>query len=176
VGDGALGFWAALSEVFPQTKRQRCWVHKTANILDKMPKSIQPKAKSIIYKMYMTATKGDALSAYNHFVDTFSDKYPKAVEYLTKDRQDLFIFYDFPAAHWIHIRTTNPIESIFVTVKLSTYKTKGCELRKATLAMVFKLAMETATTWRKLKGSEFTIHVLENRKFIDGKLVKEVAA
>lgn len=176
VGDGALGFWAALSEVFGQTRRQRCWVHKTANILDKMPKSIQAKAKSAIHEMYMAATKETALSAYDHFVDVFSDKYPKAVECLAKDKEDLFTFYDFPAIHWIHIRTTNPIESTFATVKLRTYKTKGCGSRMATLTMVFKLAMETAKTWRRLKGSEFIVHVLEGRKFVDGELVEEMAA
>jgi len=176
VGDGALGFWAALSEVFGQTRRQRCWVHKTANILDKMPKSIQPKAKSMIHEMYMAATKETALSAYDHFVDVFSDKYPKAVECLVKDKEDLFTFYDFPATHWIHIRTTNPIESTFATVKLRTYKTKGCGSRTATLTMVFKLAMEAARTWKKLKGHKLIVHVLENKKFVDGELAEEVAA
>jgi putative transposase len=151
-------------------------VHKTANILDKMPKSIQPKAKSMIHEMYMAATRETALSAYDHFVNVFSDKYPKAVECLTKDKEDLFTFYGFPAIHWIHIRTTNPIESTFATVKLRTYKTRGCGSRTATLSMVFKLAMETAKTWRRLKGSEFIVHVLENKKFVDGELVKEVAA
>jgi len=117
VGDGGLGFWSALSEVFPSTERQRCWVHKTSNILDKLPKSIQPKAKSIIHDMYLAATKEDALSAYGHFVNIFSDKYPKAIDCLKKDREDLFTFYEFPAIHWVHIRTTNPIESTFATVK-----------------------------------------------------------
>ncbi len=176
VGDGGLGFWSALTEVFPSTRRQRCWVHKTANILDKMPKSIQPKAKSAIHDMYLAATKEDALSAYDHFVNSFKDKYPKAVDCLVKDKEDLFTFYDFPAAHWVHIRTTNPIESTFATVKLRTYKTKGCGSRKATLSMVFKLAMEVSKTWRRLKGSEFIVHVLENRKFVDGELVEGVAA
>jgi len=127
-------------------------VHKTANILDKMPKSIQGKAKSMIHEMYMAPTKADALSAYDHFVEVFSDKYPKAVECLVKDKEDLFTFYGFPAKHWVHIRTTNPIESTFSTVKLRTYKTKGCGSRKATLTMVFKLAMETAKTLSRLKG------------------------
>jgi putative transposase len=176
IGDGSLGFWTAIAEVYPKTRRQRCWVHKTANILDKMPKSIQPKAKSMIHEMYMAATRETALSAYDHFVNVFSDKYPKAVECLTKDKEDLFTFYGFPAIHWIHIRTTNPIESTFATVKLRTYKTRGCGSRTATLSMVFKLAMETAKTWRRLKGSEFIVHVLENKKFVDGELVKEVAA
>ena len=116
VGDGALGFWKALDEVFPETKRQRCWVHKTANILDKMPKSIQSKAKSNIHEMYMAETEEDALKAYDHFVAVYQDKYPKAVDCLTKDKDDLFNFYSFPGIHWIHIRTTNPIESTFATV------------------------------------------------------------
>jgi len=175
-GDGALGFWAALDEVFGQTRRQRCWVHKTVNILDKMPKSIQTKAKSMIHEMYMAATKEDALKAYDHFIKVFEDKYPKAVEFLKKDKEDLFTFYDFPAMHWIHIRTTNPIESTFATVKLRTFKTKGCGSRIATLTMVFKLTMEAARTWRKLKGHQFIVHVLENKKFVDGELVEEVAA
>lgn len=117
VGDGSLGFWAAIAEVYPKTRRQRCWVHKTANILDKMPKSIQSKAKSMIHEMYMALSKEAALSAYDHFIKTFEDKYPKAVECLTKDKESLFTFYDFPATHWIHIRTTNPVESTFAQVK-----------------------------------------------------------
>ena len=146
VGDGSLGFWAAMDEVFPETKRQRCWVHKTANILDKMPKSIQSKAKSMIHEMYMAATKESALKAYDHFIESFEPKYPKAVECLRKDKKNLFTFYDFPATHWIHIRTTNPIESTFATVRLRTTKTKGCGSRTATLSMVFKLTMEAART------------------------------
>ena len=176
IGDGSLGFWAALDEVFPETKRQRCWVHKTANILDKMPKSIQPKAKSMIHEMYMAATKESALKTYDHFIESFEPKYPKAVECLKKDRQDLFTFYDYPATHWIHIRTTNPIESTFATVRLRTTKTKGCGSRTATLSMVFKLTMEAAKTWKKLKGHQLILLVLENKKFVDGELVEEVAA
>ena len=176
IGDGGLGFWAALDEVYPETKRQRCWVHKTANILDKMPKAVQSKAKSMIHDMYMAPTKKDALEAYDHFVDTFSDKYPKAVECLTKDKEDLFTFYDFPAIQWIHIRTTNPIESTFATVRLRTKKTKGCGSRIATLTMVFKLALEASKTWKRLKGHQFILYVLDNKKFIDGELAEEVAA
>jgi len=176
VGDGSLGFWAALAEVFPETKIQRCWVHKTANILDKMPKSIQPKAKSMIHEMYMAATKESALKAYDHFIESFEPKYPKAVECLRKDKEDLFTFYDFPATHWIHIRTTNPIESTFATVRLRTKKTKGCGSRVATLSMVFKLTMEAAKTWKKLKGHQLILLLLENRKFVDGELAEEVAA
>ena len=110
VGDGALGFWAALREVFPGTREQRCWVHKTANVLDKMPKSVQSKAKSMIHEMWQAPTEEKALAAYHHFCTAWAEKYPKAVECLRKDEQQLFTFYDFPAAHWIHIRTTNPIE------------------------------------------------------------------
>ena len=176
IGDGSLGFWAALGEVFPETKRQRCWVHKTANILDKMPKSIQPKAKSMIHEMYMAATKASALKAYNHFIESFEPKYPKAVECLRKDKENLFTFYDYPATHWIHIRTTNPIESTFATVRLRTTKTKGCGSRIATLSMVFKLTMEAAKTWKKLKGHQLILLVLENKKFVDGELAEEVAA
>jgi transposase-like protein len=175
-GDGGLGFWAALGEVFPETRRQRCWVHKTVNILDKMPKSIQAKAKSMIHEMYMAATKEGALKAYDHFIETFDPKYPKAVECLKKDKEDLFTFYDFPATHWIHIRTTNPIESTFATVRLRTVKTKGCGSRIATLTMVFKLTMEAAKTWKKLKGHQLILLVLENKKFVDGELTEEVAA
>lgn len=176
IGDGSLGFWAAMAEVYPKTRRQRCWVHKTANILDKMPKSIQSKAKSMIHEMYMAPSKEEALSAYTHFIKTYEDKYPKAVECLTKDRQDLFSFYDFPATHWIHIRTTNPVESTFATVRLRTHKTKGCGSRNATLSMVFKLTMEAAKTWKKLKGHKLILLVLENKKFVDGELVEEAVA
>jgi len=176
IGDGGLGFWKALGEVFPSTRRQRCWVHKTANILDKLPKSVQPKAKSMIKDMYMAPTKENALKSYDHFIKVFSDKYPKAVGCLIKDKEDLFTFYDFPAIHWIHIRTTNPIESTFATVRLRTTKTKGCGSRMTTLTMVFKLAMEAARTWKRLKGYKLILKVLENKKFVDGELEEEVAA
>ena len=174
-GDGALGFWAALAEVFPQTRRQRCWVHKTANILDKLPKAIQPKAKSLIQEMYQAETKQEALQAYDHFIASYEEKYPKAVECLTKDSEDLFTFYDFPAVHWIHIRTTNPIESTFATVRLRTKRTKGCGSRKATLTMVFKLAQEAQKGWRRLRGYRMIPLVLENKEFRDGELVDKVA-
>ena len=175
IGDGALGFWAALDEVFPTTKRQRCWVHKTANILDKLPKSIQSKAKSMIHEMYMAETKKDALETYDHFIESFEPKYPKAVECLVKDKEDLFTFYDFPGTHWIHIRTTNPIESTFATVRNRTKRTKGCGSRKATLTMVYKLALEAQKTWHKLKGHKLIPLVLKDKKFIDGELLEEVA-
>lgn len=170
VGDGAMGFWNALKEVYPQTKEQRCWVHKTANILDKLPKSMQSKAKEHIKDMYMAPTREDALEAYDHFVNTYKDKYPNAVKCLVKDKDVLFTFYDFPAANWNHIRTTNPIESTFATVRLRTKKTKGCGTRMATLAMVFKLVLEAQRTWKRIKGYEFIPLVLENKKFVNGDL------
>lgn len=142
VADGALGFWAALREVYGTTREQRCWVHKTANILDKLPKSMRTKAKSMIHEMYMAEKKVDALNAYELFVETYGDKYPKAVKCLTKDKDLLFTFYNFPGAHWSHIRTTNPIESTFSTVRLRTKRTRGCGSRTATLTMVFKLVKE----------------------------------
>jgi transposase-like protein len=175
IGDGALGFWAALDEVFPETKRQRCWVHKTANIIDKLPKSVQPKAKSLIHEMYMAPTREDALKAYEHFIKVYEAKYPHAVKTLIKDKADLFNFYNFPAKHWIHIRTTNPIESTFATVRLRTKKTKGSGSRIATLTMVFKLALEAQKTWKKLKGFNLIPLVLEGKEFIDGELKEDAA-
>jgi len=176
VGDGALGFWTALDEVFPTTKRQRCWVHKTKNILDKMPTSIQDKAKSMIHDMYMAPTKEDAEKAYRLFVETFEAKYPKAVECLTKDEDDLFSFYSFPAQHWKHIRTTNPIESTFATVRLRTRKTKGSGSRIAALTMVWKLCMEAEKTWHKLSGYRLLQLVEADKVFVNGELVDESAA
>lgn len=170
IGDGGLGFWSALREVFPGTKEQRCWVHKTANILDKLPKRIQSQAKRSIHEMYMADTKKDALSAYDDFIKLYEDKYPKAVDCLTKDKDRLFTFYDFPGVHWIHIRTTNPIESTFATVRLRTKKTKGCGSRLATLTMVFQLAREAQKTWHKLKGYKLIPLVLSGRTFVDGRL------
>ncbi len=149
IGDGALGFWKALDEVFPQTKRQRCWVHKTANILDKMPKAVQPKAKALIHEMYMADTEENALKAYDHFISVYVDKYPRAADCLVKDKDDLFTFYSFPGGHWIHIRTTNPIESTFATVRLRTRRTKGCGSRNATLTMAWKLCCEAEKPERK---------------------------
>jgi len=174
IGDGALGFWSALREVFPGTKEQRCWVHKTANVLDKLPKSVQGKAKSMIHEMYQAPTKEKALWAYQHFLESWRDKYPKAVECLQKDEDQLFTFYEFPASHWIHIRTTNPIESTYATVRLRTKRTKGCGSRTATLTMVWKLAMEAQKSWRRLMGSNMIPLVISGREFKDGEL-KQVA-
>ena len=174
IGDGALGFWGAAEEIFPGMKHQRCWVHKTANVLDKLPKGVQSKAKSMLHEMYMAATKEQALKAYRLFIESFKDKYPRAVECLQKDEQALFTFYDFPAAHWIHIRTTNPIESTFATVRLRTVKTKGCGSRAATLSMAFKLCLEAEKSWRRLDGTKWIPMVLEGKRFVDGEL-KEAA-
>jgi transposase-like protein len=170
VGDGALGFWAALREVYPGCREQRCWVHKTANVLDKMPKSVQGKAKGMLHEMWQAPTKEKALAAYEHFMSSWEPKYPKAVECLRQDKEELFAFYDFPAAHWIHIRTTNPIESTYATVRLRTKKTKGCGSRQATLTMVFKLALEAEKTWRRLTGHKQIALVMAGRRFVDGEL------
>ena len=170
IADGGLGYWAALAEVFPESREQRCWVHKTANILDKLPKSMQSKAKAHIHEMYRAESKQSALAAYDHFVTAYKDKSPKALACLEKDKDVLFTFYDFPAMHWIHIRTTNPIESTFATVRHRTKRTKGCGSRTATLTMVFKLTQEAQKTWKKLKGYTLIPLVLEQRVFIDGEL------
>jgi putative transposase len=170
IGDGALGFWAALREVFPDCREQRCWVHKTANVLDKMPNSVQGKAKSMLHEIWQAPTKEKALAAYRHFLASWREKYPKAVECLDTDMEELFSFYEFPASHWVHIRTSNPIESTYATVRLRTKKTKGCGSRVATLTMVFKLAMEAQKTWRRLMGHEKILLVMAGKRFIDGEL------
>ncbi|MCP5116085.1 MAG: IS256 family transposase, partial [bacterium] len=139
VGDGALGFWAALRKVFGATREQRCWVHKTANVLNYLPRGKQPKAKQMLHDIWMAESRADAEKALDLFVQTYEPKYPKAAGCLTKDREALLAFYDFPAEHWVHIRTTNPIESTFATVRLRTRRTKGCGSRMATLTMVLRL-------------------------------------
>jgi putative transposase len=173
-GDGGLGFWAALREIFPTTQEQRCWVHKTANVLNKMPKSIQAKAKAMLHDIWMAETRKAANGAFDLFVTTFEAKYPKAVECLIKDRDVLLRFYDFPAEHWVHLRTTNPIESTFATVRLRTKRTKGCGSRTACLTMVFKLTQCAEKHWRRLNGKELIPEVIRGVKFADG--IKEIAA
>jgi transposase-like protein len=173
IGDRSLGFWAALAEEYPETDRQLCWVHKTANILDKLPDSVQGRAKSMIHDIYLAPSKKDANIAFERFVQEFCLKYPKATECLTKDRDDLLAFYDYPAEHWPHIRTTNPIESTFSTVRLRTHKTRGCGSRIATLTMVFKLLLSARNTWKKLRGYKKIIDVMNGVKFKDGVEVKE---
>lgn len=175
IGDGALGFWGAVRDVYPESRHQRCWVHKTANILDKMPKKVQPKAKSMIHEMYMASTKKDALEAYDLFIQTFEDRYPKAVACLEKNKEELFTFYDFPAIHWIHIRTTNAIESTFATVRLRTDRTRGQGTSTMTLAMVFKLMTEASKHYAKLKGYKLISKVIEGVKFKDGELQEKAA-
>jgi putative transposase len=173
-GDGALGFWAALGELYPRTREQRCWVHKTANILDKMPKSLHEKAKTMLQEIWMAPSRQEASKAFDLFIQTFEAKYPKAVECLVKDRDVLLTFYDFPAEHWVHLRTTNPIESTFATVRLRTVRTKGSGSRTACLTMVFKLAQCAERHWRRLNGQELIPEVIRGVKFVDG--LKEIAA
>lgn len=167
-GDGALGFWSAMEEEWPTTRAQRCWVHKTANILDKMPKGVQGRAKSAIHDMYMAETKNEALGALKAFLDTYKAKYPKACECLLDSEDALFAFYDFPAEHWVHLRTSNPIESTFATVRHRTRRTKGCGSRMATLTMVFKLATEAEKHWRKLNNHDLIFKLLQGSVFVDG--------
>ena len=168
VGDGALGFWAALREIYPETRQQRCWVHKTANVLNYLPKSLQPKAKAALHEIWMAATKAQALVAFEQFVAAFGAKYPKAIECLVKDRETLLAFYDFPAEHWIHIRTSNAIESTFATVRHRTERSKGCLTRDGMLSMIFKLGMSAEKNWRRLRGFRWLAKVIDGVKFRDG--------
>ena len=167
-GDGSLGFWNALSKEYPQTKHQRCWVHRTANVLDKMPKSVQKQAKRQIHDIYLAPTKEEALKGFDKFVKLYEAKFPKAVQCLLKTKKETLAFYDFPAEHWRHIRSTNPIESTFATVRLRTHKTKGCGSRMASLTMVFKLVQAAEKRWQKLHSSNLIQMVLNDVKFIDG--------
>jgi putative transposase len=168
VADGALGFWQAVEEVWPQTRGQRCWVHKTANVLNKLPNSQQSKAKRALQEIWMAETKKDALLAFNAFVETWSIKYDKAVECLIKDRDALLAFYDFPAEHWKHLRTTNVIESSFATIRHRTVRSKGCLSNKTALAMIFKLAEAAEKSWRRLDGHNQLPKVILGVKFADG--------
>jgi putative transposase len=168
VGDGGLGFWKALPQVFPRTRWQRCWIHKACNVLNHFPRSQQPAANGKLQDVWMAATKADALTAMEKFARDHRAKYPKAVECLLKDREELLAFYDFPAEHWQHLRTTNPIESTFATVRLRTAKTKGCGSRQACLTMVFKLCRSAAKNWRKLNGCALLKEVSAGVEFVDG--------
>ena len=168
IGDGALGFWKAVKQVWPTTREQRCWVHKTANVLDKLPKGVQPKAKAKLHEVWMAESRADANKAFDLFVSTYEAKYPKATECLAKDRIELLAFYDFPAEHWRHIRTTNPIESTFATVRLRHRKTKGSGSRVACLTMVFKLMQSAEKKWRILNGHELLPDVIACIPFLDG--------
>ena len=180
VGDGALGFWSALEEVFPGARHQRCWVHKTANVLDKLPKKLQGEAKSRIHEIYLARTRKEAEEAFDDFLDLYQAKYPKACGCLSRDREVMMTFYDFPAEHWAHLRSTNPIESTFATVRHRHRQTKGNGSRQATIAMVFKLLISAQTHWRRLNGYLLLDKVIEGIIFIDGidpeKAAKEEAA
>lgn len=160
VGDGAMGFWAALSKIYPETDHQRCWVHKTANVLNKLPKSVQPKVKADLHDIWMAETRDEARRAFDRTVKRFEAKYPKAMGCLAKDRDELLAFYDYPAEHWVHIRTTNPIESTFATVRLRTKRSRNCGSRATTLAMVFKLLQSAQKRWRRIKHFQLSlIHI-----------------
>ena len=175
VADGALGFWAAARKVFPERREQRCWVHKTANVLNNMPKSVQPKARSDIHDIWQAETREAANKAFDHFLDKFRAKYPKACETLSKDREVLLTFYDFPAEHWAHLRTTNPIESTFATIRLRHRRTKGNGTRRTSLAMMFKLAESASKKWRRLRGYEQITLVIQGQQFVDGTLQENAA-
>jgi transposase-like protein len=174
--DGALGFWKALPQVWPTTRTQRCWVHKTVNVLDKMAKKVQPGAKAKLHEIWMAPTRADAEQAFDQFIALYEPKYPAAVACLQKDRVELLTFYDFPAEHWIHLRTTNPIESTFATVRLRHRRTKGNGSRAACLAMVFKLCESAARKWRTLNGAKLLPDVIAGVQFIDGEKTEQNAA
>lgn len=173
VGDGALGFWAALEEIFPKTRQQRCWMHKTGNVLNTLPKTVQAKAKRALHEVWQAATREDAETAFDAFIETYEPKYPKAVATLVKDRDVLMTFYDFPAPHWQHLRTTNPIESTFATIRHRTARTKGCVTRDSMLHMMFKLGECAEKNWRKLRGFAYLAKVIEGVKFVNGEEVQQ---
>jgi len=174
IGDGALGFWAAIRQEWPGVAEQRCWVHKTGNVLTKLPKSRHAKAKSALQEIWNAPTRQDAEAAFDAFLEDHEAKYPKAAECLRKDREELLSFYDFPAEHWKHLRTTNPIESTFATIRHRHRRTKGNGSRAACLAMVFKLAKAAERSWRRLNGRDQLVHVIRGVRFIDGE--RKVAA
>ncbi len=171
-GDGALGFWQALHQVWPKTRQQRCWVHKTANVLNVLPKSVHGKATQDLHSIYEAENREGAEQALDRFLAKYGAKYDKAAACLSKDREALLAFYDFPAEHWKHVRTSNPIESTFATVRLRTDKTKGCLSRQTALAMVFKLARSAERHWRRLDGSQRLGQLIQGVQFRDGEPVQ----
>lgn len=171
VGDGALGFWKALSKLYPDTAHQRCWVHKTANVLNKLPKSVQPKVKAELHEIWMAESREDAHKAFARTLKRFEAKYPQAMDCLAKDRDALLAFYDYPAEHWVHIRTTNPIESTFATVRLRTKRSRNCGSRETTLTMVFKLLQSAQKRWKRIKGFRKLALVVNNVRFRNGEQV-----
>ena len=176
IGDGALGFWKALEAVFPSTRHQRCWVHKTSNVLNKLPKSVQPAAKQDLREIWQAPDRATAEAAISTFAEKYAAKYEKAVTCLLKDRDALLTFYDFPAEHWDHLRTSNPIESVFATVRHRTVRTKGALSQDTARLMVFKLVMAAAKTWRRLKGENQLPKVIQGVRFRNGVEVKETPA
>lgn len=174
-GDGALDFWNALNKVYPDTRHQRCWVHKTANMLNKLPKAMQPKVKAAMHEIWMAPTREAAHRAFDQTIERFQAKYAKAMECLAKDREELLAFYDFPAEHWVHIRTSNPIESTFATVRLRTKRTRNCGSRSTTLAMVYRLILSAQKRWRAIKGFRLLTLVVNNVEFKDGIAVDQSA-
>jgi len=173
VGDGALGFWAALEEVFPATAAQRCWFHKMGNVLNALPKSLHARAKGSLQEIWMAATRREAIVAFDRFVASYGAKYPKAAEKLTKDRDALLAFYDYPAEHWAHLRTTNPIESTFATVRHRTTRTRNCVSRATFLGLAFKLIEEAEKSWRRIRGYEKIELLLKGVTFKDGEAVQD---
>jgi transposase-like protein len=168
VGDGATGFWGALEEVYGSTRQQRCWVHKTSNVLNYLPKSSQPKAKQALHEIWMAETREKADAAFDWFVETYDAAYPKAANCLLKDREELLAFYDFPKQQWVHLRTTNPIESTFATIRHRTARIKGCVSRNTMLAMIYKLGNCAQTHWRRLRGFDKLAKVIRDVRFVDG--------
>lgn len=168
IGDGAMGFWAALDEIYPATRHQRCWLHKTMNVLNTVPKSIQSKVKQALHEIWQAETREDAHRAFDWFIKTYEAKYPKATVTLQKDRDELLAFYDFPAQHWQSLRTTNPIESTFGTLRYRTKRSKGCLTRDGMLHMMFKLAECAQKNWRRQRGFNYLAKIITGVKFIDG--------
>ena len=168
IGDGAMGFWSAIEEVFPTTRHQRCWMHKTMNVLNCFPKSGQPKAKQSLHNIWQASTREEAEKAFDHFIQTYEDKYPKATRCLEKDHEALMAFYDFPAKHWQSLRTTNPIESTFATIRHRTKRSKGCLTRDGMLHMIFKLGLCAQNKWRRLRGFDQLAKVINGIPFKDG--------
>ena len=168
IGDGAMGFWSALEEVYRTTRQQRCWMHKTMNILNCLPKSSQSKAKQALHNIWQAETKAEAEKAFDLFIKTYEAKYPKASNSLQKDRDELMAFYDFPAQHWQSIRTSNPIESTFATIRHRTKRSKGCLSRESMLSMIYKLSQCAQKKWRRLRGFNYLAKVITDVKFKDG--------
>jgi putative transposase len=168
VGDGALGFWKALDQVYPETAHQRCWFHKMGNVLTDLPRSLHSRAKAGLQAIWMAATRAEATDAFKRFLKRYGAKYPKATEKLEKDREALLAFFDFPAEHWVHLRTTNPIESTFATVRHRISRTKNCVTRSTFLALAFKLAEEAAKNWRRIRAPEKVAELLGGARYKDG--------